>query len=118
MIRRASAHGSGDTDRAGPDLLPVRMLNEYAYCPRLFHLMHVEGRWADNAYTVEGRNVHRRADRIDHVLPDPTGGAPHDEEPQDEGGNGRRTKTKDIGDERPTVTRSVVLGSASLGLSG
>ena len=27
--------------------------NEYAYCPRLFHLMHVEGRWADNAYTVE-----------------------------------------------------------------
>jgi hypothetical protein len=26
-----------------PDLLPVRMLNEYAYCPRLFHFMHVEG---------------------------------------------------------------------------
>jgi len=25
------------------------MLNEFAYCPRLFHLMHVEGRWADNA---------------------------------------------------------------------
>ena len=26
--------------------LPVRMLNEFVYCPRLFHLMHVEGRWA------------------------------------------------------------------------
>ena len=37
-----------------PDLLPVRMLNEYAYCPRLFHLMYVEGRWADNVYTLEG----------------------------------------------------------------
>ena len=53
-----------------PDLLPLRMLNEYAHCPRLFHLMHVEGRWADNAFTAEGRNVHRRADKLDHVLPD------------------------------------------------
>jgi cysteine desulfurase/selenocysteine lyase len=51
----APAQGNGLPD----DLLPVRMLNEFAYCPRLFHLMHVEGRWADNVYTVEGRaNVH------------------------------------------------------------
>ncbi|NLX20508.1 MAG: Dna2/Cas4 domain-containing protein, partial [Phycisphaerae bacterium] len=54
-------------------LLPVRMLNEYAYCPRLFHLMHVEGRWADNVYTVEGRAVHRRVDKLDHVLPEAVG---------------------------------------------
>jgi len=27
--------------------LPARMLNEYTYCPRLFHLMCVDGRWAD-----------------------------------------------------------------------
>ena len=47
------------------------MLNEYAYCPRVFHLMHVEGRWADNVYTEDGRAVHRRVDRLDHVLPDP-----------------------------------------------
>lgn len=40
------------------DLLPVRMLNEYAFCPRLFHLMHVKGRWVDNVYTVEGRHAH------------------------------------------------------------
>lgn len=114
MIPRPDVYGSADGD--GPDLLPVRMLNEYAYCPRLFHLMHVEGRWADNAYTVEGRNVHRRADRIDHILPDPDGRTPDEEDSQDEGGNGH--KTKDNGDERPTVTRSVVLGSASLGLTG
>lgn len=25
-----------------PDLLPARMLNEYAYCPRLFHLEWVQ----------------------------------------------------------------------------
>ena len=36
--------------------LPVRMLNEYAYCPRLFHLMHVEGRWADK-YAAEKQSV-------------------------------------------------------------
>jgi CRISPR-associated protein Cas1 len=115
MIQEANAHGSEDADGEGPDLLPVRMLNEYAYCPRLFHLMHVEGRWADNAYTVEGRNVHRRADRIDHVLPDPDN-SQSDDQAEAEGGNGRKDETGD--EERPAVTRSVVLGSTSLGLTG
>ena len=110
MIRSANAHGSADVDGDGPELLPVRMLNEYAYCPRLFHLMHVEGRWADNAYTVEGRNVHRRADRLDHVLPDPDNGAA-----QDGIGNGNGDEG---GGEPPTVTRSVMLGSSALGLTG
>ncbi len=39
------------------DLLPIRMLVEYAYCPRLFYFMHIEGRWEDNAYTEDGRAV-------------------------------------------------------------
>ncbi len=115
MIQRSDVHGSGGENGEGPDLLPVRMLNEYAYCPRLFYLMHVEGRWADNVYTVEGRNVHRRVDRIDHVLPDPNGETPED---QDSGGNGNNgRKAKDDGDEQPTVTRSVALGSATLRLT-
>lgn len=54
------------------DLLPVRMLNEFVFCRRLFHLMHVESQWADNAYTEDGRRVHRRVDSaIDGVLQDP-----------------------------------------------
>ncbi|MBS3821801.1 MAG: hypothetical protein KGY81_08580, partial [Phycisphaerae bacterium] len=36
--------------------------------------MYVQGRWADNAFTVQGRNVHRRTDKLDHVLPDAVGG--------------------------------------------
>lgn len=44
--------------RGDSDFLPVRMLNEYAYCPRLFHLMHVEGLWADNAFTEDGKAEH------------------------------------------------------------
>lgn len=90
-----------------PELLPVRMLNEYAYCPRLFHLMHVEGRWADNVYTEEGREVHRRVDRIDHVLPDPEA----DPAPAGKG------KSRDDGDEPPVVSRSVSLGSERLGIT-
>ena len=60
------------TPDAESDLLPVRMLNEYVYCPRLFHFMHVEGRWEDNVFTVEGRYAHRRQDKKDSVLPDST----------------------------------------------
>jgi CRISPR-associated protein Cas1 len=115
MIQSSNAHGSVGADGEGPDLLPVRMLNEYAYCPRLFHLMHVEGRWADNVYTVQGRNVHRRADQLDHVLPDPDNGTTKDQETSPEDGNGHKVKG---GDEPPTITRSVVLGSEDLGLTG
>jgi CRISPR-associated protein Cas1 len=117
MIQPSNARGSADVGGDGPDLLPVRMLNEYAYCPRLFHLMHVEGRWADNVYTVEGRNVHRRADRIDHVLPNPENNNP-DDQGESEGGNGQKDDSDSSGEERPTITRSVVLGSAALGLTG
>lgn len=80
--------------------LPVRLINEYAYCPRLFHLMCVEGRWADNVYTLEGREAHRRVDRKDQPLPEA--------EPNEEHMNG---------DEPPTVSRSVSLGSARLGIT-
>lgn len=48
-------------DEPGRNLLPVRMLNEHAYCPRLFHLMHVQGFWAESADTWEGRSQHTRS---------------------------------------------------------
>lgn len=95
--------GSGMEDA---DLLPVRMLAEFTYCPRLFFLMHVDGRWADNQFTAEGREVHRRVDRLDHVLPDPQPRA----EGEDEG-----SQPVD-GDEPPQVTRSVMLSSDRLGI--
>lgn len=130
-------------DEDGQALLPVRMLNEYAYCPRLFHLMHVEGRWADNAYTVEGRVTHRRVDELDHVLPAAEGEAGPSQE-RDSGtavrepeagtggsrrgrGSGKRgKKDADAGDqdevpdgtdEPPVISRSVPLDSAELGIS-
>jgi len=71
-----------------PDLLPARMLNEFSYCPRLFHLEWAQGEWADNADTVHGRRIHKRVDRESGDLPPPEALA-----------------------ERPAVARSVSLWS-------
>lgn len=54
-----------------PALLPARMLNEFAYCPRLFFLEWVQGRFVDNDDTVEGRSLHRPVDRPGGSLPSP-----------------------------------------------
>src|SRR5581483_1106584 len=75
-------------------LVPVRMVNEWVYCPRLAFLEWVEGEWADSADTEEGRRAHRRVDAGGGKLP-----APEDAE------------------ERPDfVVRSVTLASERLGL--
>jgi len=59
-------------------LLPVRMLNEFAYCPRLAYLEWVQSEFADSADTVEGRFHHRRVDESPKRQP------PEDESPSDE----------------------------------
>jgi CRISPR-associated protein Cas1 len=43
--------------------VPLRMLNEFTYCPRLGYLEWVQGEWAENADTAEGEFVHRNVDR-------------------------------------------------------
>jgi len=48
-----------------PDLVPARMLNEFCYCPRLAYLEWVQGEFADNLETLEGRFGHRRVDHPD-----------------------------------------------------
>jgi CRISPR-associated protein Cas1 len=73
--------------------MPLDVLHQFAYCPRRMHLMHVEGVMAHNAFTEDGRFVHRRVDAEDEPLPDPGG------------------------EEPPAVVRSVSLGSDRLGLS-
>src|SRR5512135_3041644 len=53
-----------------PDYLPARMVNEYAYCPRLFFYEWVEGLFAESVDTVEGGFEHRRVDRKPTPLPE------------------------------------------------
>ena len=51
------------TTEAVPELVPARMLNEFAYCPRLCYLEWVQGEFAHSADTIDGRFQHRRVDR-------------------------------------------------------
>jgi len=46
-----------------PRLIPARMLNEFAYCPRLCFIEWVQGDFVDSADTIEGRYRHRRVDK-------------------------------------------------------
>lgn len=46
-----------------PELIPARMLNEFAYCPRLAYLEWVQAEFSDNLETRQGRFCHRRVDR-------------------------------------------------------
>ncbi len=82
-----------------PPFLPVRMLNEFAYCRRLGYLEWVQGEFADSADTVEGRYHHRLVDRSRQR---------------------RRASGEEEEDEAPPSRiheRSVLLGSEALGLS-
>jgi len=51
-----------EPNRDMPELIPARMLNEFAYCPRLCYIEWVQGEFLDNADTVDGRFQHRRVD--------------------------------------------------------
>ncbi|MEZ5280226.1 MAG: CRISPR-associated endonuclease Cas1 [Acidimicrobiales bacterium] len=54
-----------------PELVPVRMLNEFVYCERLFFIEWVQARWAGNEDTAEGDYAHRSTDRQVGSAPPP-----------------------------------------------
>jgi CRISPR-associated exonuclease Cas4 len=43
-------------------LIPLSALQHHLFCPRQCALIHVEGLWAEDAATAEGRILHERAD--------------------------------------------------------
>lgn len=44
------------------DLLPLSGLQHLAFCERQWALIHLEGQWAENRLTAEGRRLHERVD--------------------------------------------------------
>ena len=78
-------------------LWPARNVAEYAYCPRLFYLMQVEGVFVPSSDTEMGVAVHRRVDR-----------------PSAEPGNADEDEANP---GRPKTVRSLVLTSEALGLT-
>lgn len=94
-----------------PDLVPARMINEVLYCERLMHLEWSQGEFADNAFTVEGRAVHRRADEPRGDLP-PTKIASNDSSEE-----GDPAGIETVVEERPYEARSLWLSSERLGIT-
>lgn len=48
---------------ADDDLLPISALQHLLFCERQCGLIHIEGLWAENRLTAEGRVMHERVDR-------------------------------------------------------
>lgn len=94
------------TNTEPKDWVEVAMLNRFTFCPRLFHLMYVEGRWEENHFTTEGRAIHSRVDRIDQLLP----------EVEEDSMAGDPSSEDD--DPPPEIARSVSLAAPDLGLMG
>lgn len=50
-----------DPPYAEDDLLPISALQHLLFCERQCALIHIEGLWAENRLTVEGRHLHEKA---------------------------------------------------------
>ncbi|WP_324669315.1 CRISPR-associated endonuclease Cas4g/Cas1g [Geochorda subterranea] len=109
------------SDKSSTDLLPARMLNEFAYCPRLFYLEWVQGEWEDSADTIEGRYHHRRVDRPGGAAPMWAERSESDHPPPDgpdtESSRGEpQGDDADAGADSPIRARSVLLSAPRLRL--
>lgn len=83
-------------EQPGHDLIPARMINEVLYCERLMYLERVQGEWAENEFTADGRGVHRRVNEEEKPL---------------------REASEDREEDLPYVARSVWLSSERLGMT-
>ena len=79
-----------------PPLMPVRRLQNYAYCARLFYYQWVEELFVENADTVAGSATHRQTDKPSALPEDP----------------------KELELPEGARLRSLALESAELGLTG
>lgn len=78
-------------------LWPARNVAEYAYCPRLFYYMQVEGIFSPSSDTEKGVAVHRRVDKPSAAL--------------------ENADVSEENHEQPKIVRSLALTSESLGLT-
>ncbi len=55
LIREAALY-------ADEDLIPISALQHHLFCPRQCALIHIDGLWAENRLTAQGRVLHERSD--------------------------------------------------------
>ncbi len=94
MLEIEPIQGSSSENNSN-DLIPVRMLTQFAYCNRLGYMEWIQGEFADNLEVIEGKFHHRNVDV-----------------PQ-----GKSKKEEDIEDEEVIHTRSVLLSDTTLGIT-
>lgn len=51
-----------ETEEVGDEELLISGLQHFSFCRRQWALIHIEGEWSDNYYTVDGGILHERAD--------------------------------------------------------
>lgn len=110
---------------AAPDLVPARMINETLYCERLMYLEWAQSEFTDNAFTVDGRAVHARADVPGGALPPLQDEPSADDDAKTKPNKGSRRRSDgddDLDDDDdagppPYEARSLWLSSESLGLT-
>src|SRR5262249_44321757 len=103
------------------------MINEVMYCERLMYLEWSQGEFTDNAFTVDGRAVHARADIASGALPPtptPSGNDNHKEQDQKEqewvSSPNREEAALDLVEEDelpPYVARWIWPSSTNLGMT-
>lgn len=94
------AHDLADPSRMDEELWPCRGVAEYAYCPRLFYYMTVEGVFVPSHDTEEGARIHKRVDRPSNAPKSVSTPSDEDDDP-----------------ERPQSIRSLTLTSDRLGVT-
>ena len=103
---------AGDPDL--PDMIPVRMLNEFTYCPRLGYLEWVEGEWAGNLETMEGTFGHRRVDQAPKrakrkaEIKEQSVNAVHGHDQSTDNPNDRKGNSPDPSESQTTQTESPI----------
>lgn len=92
--------------------LPSRMLNEFAYCPRLFYYEYVEGVFVENADTKRGAKLHKRVDAGSGAMPAAK------KSTKDSVDDAAENSTENSANDEPETihSRSVHLGSERLGV--
>jgi len=92
------------------DLIPISALQHFLFCRRQCALIHIDGLWAENRLTVEGRILHQGVDQVgSRVRGERAGRRP--------GTTSEGTSSPGVG-ARKRIDRAVALVSERLGLVG
>ncbi len=92
-----------------PDLVPARMLNEYAYCPRLCWIEWVDGEFVASSDTVDGTFQHRRVDKEQGNIAEPDPNTGKVQKPGEENSSA-------IEDPVLSQARAVMMSAPNLGM--